>query len=694
MPDRSPRVVLGLNQYTHSAACCLLDERGEVLFALAKERVSRKKFDGGDVSELVRYALEATGIGLDQVERVVANNHLFRIRPYEETLDFTVALNAARPSALNPHNLLPGVPKHELSHHLAHAWSVLPVAPFDEGLIVVMDGIGNTRRDVHTPDRGYTSDPDLPAAEGFREAPATPDESLSWREAESVYAFRGLELRRLFKRWTPERTPVFLYNYGFQDMESLGAVYSRVSSHVFGDWNACGKVMGLAPWDAAWNGDRPPASDEWILRGGLADLDIHWELLRGEPHANEWAEEERRPRYARLAQLVQSGLEGVVLEFLRDMRGRTGATRVCLAGGVALNSTLNGRIAREAGFEEVFVPSYPGDEGVAVGSAFFGHHALGRRTRAPRRSPLPPFLGRVFPAAEIDAALADVADSVSWSAPADLLQEVAAALAAEEVVGWFQGRSEFGPRALGNRSLLAHPGPAWMIERINAGIKKRESFRPFAPTVLAEKADEWFEEVTASPFMSLTVRARPERRDRIRAVVHVDGSARLQTLTREQNPRYYELIERFEDITGLPMVLNTSFNVAGEPIVESPGDALRTFLEAEIDLLVLEDRLVRKRPFPDAAALEELRPQHDSAVLAELLSDATGETQRVTLSAGGFLRETDELTLGVLEACTGDSTVPELVDAFRAEYEVPADEVLERLRRLHRWRLLRWLPRP
>ncbi len=689
----SAGLLLGLQQYTHSASCCLLGPDGEPLFAASKERLTRKKFDGGDTASLVEYALRAIGRRRADIARVVANNHLFRIRPFEETLPWAVALNQQRPSFLDPFNLLPGVPKHELSHHLAHAWSVLPAAPFDEGLIVVMDGIGNTLRDVRTTGSGRTTDEDLPRARGFSQAPEHPDPKWGWREAESVYAFRGLELQRLFKRWTRERTPDFLYNYGFENMESLGAVYSRVSSHIFGDWNACGKVMGLAPWNAVWNGELPKAGD-WILRGPLERLKIHWKRLQEEPHPNAWTTTRHRRAYARLAADVQAGLEKVVLPFLRRLRRKTGARNLCFTGGVALNCALNGRIQRECGFEQVFIPSYPGDEGVAVGCAFFGLHAQGeRRSRAPRRRPLSPFLGRSFRDKEIEAALAEFAPFCRSERSRDLLAETAQALAAFQVVGWFQGCSEFGPRALGNRSILAHPGRKSMVRRINASIKKREAFRPFAPAVLARSAAEWFENPGESPFMSAAALVRPQRRRRIPAVVHADGTARIQTLRQEDNPLFFALIEEFEKLTGLPLLLNTSFNVRGEPLVEAPCDALRSFLDSDLDVLVLGDRMVRKTPFPALENFSEVRPcQNDPDSRAEVVSDARGEPIQVRFLSRGRTFDSDTLELGLFEACTGETTLKKLIEEFQEEFGLAGKEILGRLQRLFRKRLIRFAP--
>ncbi|MFQ5749316.1 MAG: carbamoyltransferase C-terminal domain-containing protein, partial [Planctomycetota bacterium] len=302
-------------------------------------------------------------------------------------------------------------------------------------------------------------------------------------------------------------------------------------------------------------------------------------------------------------------------------------------------------------------------------------------------------LGRSFSGREIDSALREFAPFCQSERKKDFLAETARALAAFQVAGWFQGRSEFGPRALGNRSILAHPGRKTMVRRINAFIKGREAFRPFAPTVLARSAAEWFEDSAESPFMSQAVRVRPERRGRIPAVVHADGTARLQTIRREENPLFFRLLEEFEGLTGLPLLLNTSFNIHGEPLVEDPRDALRSFLDSDLDLLVLGDRMVHKLPFPAPGTHAGLRPlQEDPDARAEVVSDVRGEPVQVRFLSRGRTFDSDTLELGLFEACTGESTLDKLIEDFQEEYSLPREEILDRLKRLFRKRLIRFRP--
>ncbi len=669
-------LILGLNQYTHSAAACLLAADGSLLFAGEKERLTRKKHDGGDVAVLVEHALDSVGATLDDIALVVANNHLFRIDRFHRTVHWNTALFSYQESYVSKFNLLPGVPRLELSHHLAHAWSVMPLAPFDEGVIVVMDGMGSTLHEMRMPGVDYYSELETAQAEGFISVPpgleqdGGSDSAFGWREGESAFSFKGNELQRLFKRWIAEPTPALLHNYGFENMESLGAIYSRVASHVFGDWNTCGKVMGLAPWARQW---APDSERKPVFTGPLEQLDVNRQRLRDEPAPNGWSDGANHGGYARLAADVQSDLEDVVLDYLQRLRISTGAKNLAFCGGVALNSTLNGRIHREAGFEQVYIPPHPGDQGLAVGCAQFGLAHLmqkGGDAGAAKQAGFSPYAGFDYPKADIDQAIEEYGP---WLEEADvselpLLEVVADALADNQVVAWWSDRAEFGPRALGNRSILADPRDGENIRRINSAIKKREAFRPFAPTVLAEHVGEWFDQASPSPYMSLTVPVKTSKAAAIPAVVHIDGTARIQTLEREHNPRYYALVEAFHERSKVPMVLNTSFNIKGEPIVETAREAAWSFLRAELDLLVLGSRLFRRRTLPDPLT-GDLIPRAIDNFNAEVVSDSSGETMSVRLMARGETFDLDQLELGILEAADGSATLGEIVEFFQAEWE-------------------------
>lgn len=337
-------------------------------------------------------------------------------------------------------------------------------APFDEGLIVVMDGMGETLDAMAAgrdeADDKYTHELSLENhPSGLVELPLdAADKPHGLREAETVYSFRGGQLQRVFKRWVRHRSPPELYNHGFENLESLGALYSRVASHIFGDWNACGKVMGLAPWAAHWADDERSFS---LLRGELdGELRIEWAEIESLPHANGWKKlaaaegalppglAEQRAFHTRLAASVQRSLEAAVLPFLGRLRERTGERNLALAGGVALNSVLNGRIARESGFEGLFIPPCPADEGIALGCAAFALHELLPRLGHPAssglRAPLSAYQGKEYSEHEISLAieefspwLVDVSDSFSL-ADNPAVEAAVGALLEGEIIGWFQ----------------------------------------------------------------------------------------------------------------------------------------------------------------------------------------------------------------------------------------------------------------
>jgi len=295
-------------------------------------------------------------------------------------------------------------------------------------------------------------------------------------------------------------------------------------------------------------------------------------------------------RHQNLAASIQRALEVSALTLAEDLHGLTGSTRLCVAGGVGLNCLMNSRLLLESPFSEVFVPPGPHDAGCAMGAALLVAHQQLQRPRGHAMSTAG--LGPEYSDAEIRATLE--ACKVSFSHSAHIEEDVADLIARGQIVGWFQGRMEWGPRALGYRSILADPTRPEMRDRVNAIIKYREDFRPFAPAVLAEAATDYFLDIKESPFMLFVARARPEQAAKIPSVLHVDGTARLQTVDQAVNPKFWRLIRAFADRRGVPMVLNTSFNVQGEPIVAAPRDALRCFFASGLDALAIGDYLLRK----------------------------------------------------------------------------------------------------
>jgi carbamoyltransferase len=576
MAQNKRTYILGINTYDHDVSACLLRD-GEIAFAIAKERITREKHASGFYKEVVDYCLDAEGISLDDVELVVRNCYILPVDEMEKRLVYQ-----DMPHFLPEHER-PQATEHPLyrsssakivsiSHHLAHAYSAFATCPFDQGVVMVVDGVGSYSADVCE---------DYPAAD--KTSPLA-------RESESYYRFDGSKIETLKKIWM-EPSRGFLSDE-FYNMPGLGALYSRASTYVFGDWNKCGELMGLAPYGRReqmkplleLDGARlnvPEWSDEfkhpWLL-----DSTEKWE---NSPSMRHWED---------LAWRVQDDAEKVLLARAKWLRETTGARNLCMAGGVALNCVANGRIARESGFENVWIQPAAGDDGIAIGCAYYGHLAVKKNPRSFVMHHA--YLGVEYKDEDIREALEGrlVRLATKRTRSPNACAETAKALSQGNVVGWFQGRSEFGPRALGNRSILADPRTAEMKDILNSRVKHRQPFRPFAPIVLLERANEIFEGDEDSPFMLLAKHVRPEWRSRIPAVVHVDGTARVQTVRQEHNEILYRLLKEFDAITGVPVLLNTSFNIKGEPIVETPRDAVACFLTTGIDYLAVHDLVITK----------------------------------------------------------------------------------------------------
>jgi carbamoyltransferase len=570
--------VLGINAYDHDVSACLLRD-GEIAFAITKERLTREKHDTGFYQEVVDYCLSAENISLDDLDLVVRNCYVLPVEDLEtrmvsqdvpEVMDDLERVQASK----NPLFLSRSKKVVTISHHLAHAYSAFAACPFHEGVVMVVDGVGNYAADVTEP--GQLTEGVDPLA----------------REAESYYRFEGARLETLKKVWL-KPTRGFLSDE-FYYMPGLGALYSRVSSYIFADWNKCGEVMGLAPYGRP-NAVKPLLE---LTHGELSvpdwglDFDEPW-LVDREPN---WEASSCMDHWKDLARQVQEDTETVLLHRAAWLRETTGAKNVCMAGGVALNCVANGRIAQEAGFDNVWIQPAAGDDGIAIGCALYGHLAILKQPRSFVMHHA--YFGRDYDDDAVHAAAnkALVRAQATRTACSDVCTRTAGLLADGHVFGWFQGRSEFGPRALGNRSILADPRRADMKDKVNKRVKHRQAFRPFAPVVIAEREHEVFEGKGESPFMLLAKNVRPEWRDRIPAVVHVDGTARVQTVRQDQNPRLYQLLREFEAMTGVPVLLNTSFNIKGEPIVETPEDAIKCFLGTGMDYLVLHDTLLSKKP--------------------------------------------------------------------------------------------------
>jgi len=563
--------VLGLSCFYHDSAAALLRD-GEVVAACQEERLSRKKHDSGFPTRAVRYVLREAGVRPEELDAVG-----FYDKPllkFERMLATYVAtfprsfgsFRKAIPLWLHEKLWVPSLIRRELrpyrgpilfaEHHMSHAASCFLVSPFEEAAILTIDGVGE------------------------------------WATA-SFGVGRGTEIQ-LFKEI---RFP-----------HSLGLLYSAFTYYLGFKVNSAEyKVMGLAPYGKPVHYDRIMRDMVQLNDDGSFKLDMRYfsydygltmtngrfdEFFGGPPRKPEtWMTE----REFDIAASVQKVCEEIVLRMVRYIHRETGLGRLCMAGGVALNCVANGRVVRETPVKELFVQPAAGDAGGAVGVAHYLYNTLGKKPRGPSWDHA--YLGPAYDDGEIRAYLDGQGASYRVLSEAELAAATARLIAAGDVVGWFQGRMEFGPRALGGRSILADPRDPKMRDTLNMKIKFREGFRPFAPSVLADKASEWFEIDSESPYMLLVAQVREGKRV-IPSVTHVDGSARLQTVTRRQNPLYYAVIEEFERLTGVPVIINTSFNVRGEPIVCTPHDAYLCFMRTNMDHLVLGHQLLDKGEQP------------------------------------------------------------------------------------------------
>ena len=562
-----PCYVLGTG-LSHDGSACLLKD-GAIAVAIEKERLTRIKHDGGNDDRAISYCLDAEGITLDDVELVVQNANFSM---FERGNDW---FRGPRQVARHPRIVT-------ISHHLAHAYSAIGTAPFDEAALLVIDGCGNAFNEA------------IDRAAAFSLAPA-PDLAVDhlYYEKDSYYHFDGRGLQTIVKDYSP-------WGYGIREypmcppttQHSIGGLYQAASVYCLGGVDDSGKLMGLAPYG------RPGVFSKEIfaLRDGRVFVNHDWMAAFNCPCHREQDFRANFQHYANIARWVQDSVERALLYLVDHRYGLHPSKNLAYAGGVALNAVANRRILRESKFENLYVQPAAGDNGLAVGCAYYGWLAVLQRER--QRHDGSSSFGRRYTVAEVTAALAQRAGRIEVFTAADVVEPTAAMLADGAVVGWFAGRSEFGPRALGHRSILADPRRLGLRDHINRNIKFREDFRPFAPAVAAEHASTYFDGGYASPYMLLVAPARPEHADSIRDVTHVDGSCRLQTVSPAEEPTFHALLTAFARRTGLPVLLNTSFNRRGMPIVETPGEAIDFFLECALDVLVIETFVVRKRKTP------------------------------------------------------------------------------------------------
>lgn len=579
-----PTYILGLNTF-HADSSAVLLRDGELVAGVAEERLNRVKHFAGFPAQAIKEVLDIAGIGIEDVGHIGINKdskanllskltfaftNLTRIgKLARQRLEYRAKAQQApvlicEALGIPPERLKAQI--HNVEHHLCHAASCFLVSDFEEAAIFSVDGFGDFASTL--------------TARG-----------------------RGTKMEVLDRTLFPH---------------SLGVLYTMVCQFIgYNSYGDEGKVMGLAPYGKPVYEDffkkvlslKPRGRFELNLdyfihhtegvdysfneQGHPTVAPLYSNLMEKEFGPPRVKHAELTQRDMDLAASLQKALERAYFHMLNYLYEQTKTPNLCLAGGVALNSVANGMIFEQTPFRRIYTQPAASDDGTAVGVAYYIHHCVLNNPRCYYMDHA--YTGREFSNEQIKAVLDRHAEvTVEWKDEPALYDETATAIARGDVVGWFQGKMEWGPRALGNRSIVAHPGLPNMKDVLNSRIKHREWFRPFAPSVLEEKVGECFEQTHPSPFMMLVYKTRPAMREKLCAINHVDDTGRLQTVSRRQNPRYYALIEAFERQTGIPVVLNTSFN-ENEPIVATPEEALACFLRTRMDLLVMGNYMVRKK---------------------------------------------------------------------------------------------------
>ena len=589
--------VLGISCFFHDSAAALLRD-GVLVAAAEEERFTRKKHDYDFPINAIRYVLSVEGIAsedLDYVaffekpfvkfERILMTSlQLFpRALPVFREAMASWLLDKLWVSALIVEKV--GVPRERIlfsEHHLSHAASAFFCSPFDDAAILTIDGVGEWATATMGTAKGtevrLTHEVRFPHSIGLLYSTFTA--FLGFEVNEGEYKVMGMapygqprymdEVSKLV-RMSPDGSFRLNMEY-FAFHRSTRVPYTRKFLHLFGE-------------------PRPPESKFFT------DLSGYPSYFGSKP--DDYVTQARRNQhYADIAASIQAVTEQLILNMASAVWRQTRSARLCLAGGVGLNSVANSKILRETGFSELYVQPAAGDSGGALGAALYVYHTL---LGKPRNFVMEhAFWGQAYTEAEIRTFLDEEGIWYEHLEEDRLLDRTVDALVDGQVVGWFQGGFEWGPRALGHRSILADPRRADMKDIVNTKIKFREPYRPFAPSVLNEHVHDYFdapgvERQYPARFMLLVEDVKPSKYDAIPAVTHIDGSARLQTVTRDGNARYWSLIDRFGRATGVPVVLNTSFNLRGEPIVNTPREAYSTFARSGMDTLVLGNCVVRKK---------------------------------------------------------------------------------------------------
>ncbi|GMU97134.1 MAG: carbamoyltransferase [Ignavibacteriota bacterium] len=573
--------ILGLNAYHGDSSACLLKD-GKIINAIEEERIRRIKHWAGFPSESIKFCLKDAGITISDVDHITIGRnpsaHLGKkilsslkklanfqfIKDRVSNIKKVTSLKSEIAAGLGVSESSFRAEIKHIEHHRSHLASAFFVSPFDEAAILSIDGFGDFSSTM-------------------------------------IAIGRGNKIEVLDSVTYPH---------------SLGIFYTAFTQFLGFPWYGDEyKVMGLSPYG------EPKYVDQMkkivrLLDNGLFELDESYFIHSTEGVAMTWnngapfigriysdrmIKEFGQPRdkdetltqyHKDLAASVQKHCEDVIFHILNHLQKRTGLKNICIAGGVAQNSVANGKVLQLTDFEKIYIPSAGYDAGTAIGSALWHYYQiLGMERKYFVRDA---YFGAQYSDDEIERELKEAKVNYKrCSSDSETIEQTAQMLADGAVIGWFQGRTEFGPRALGNRSVLVHPGRPDAKDLINSKIKRRESFRPFAPSILREYVNEYFEQEDDVYFMEKVFQIRIEKRNGLPAVTHVDGSGRLQTVHKDVSPKYYALIDKFREKTGLPILLNTSFN-ENEPIVNHPKEAIDCFLRTEMDAIVLENCIVTR----------------------------------------------------------------------------------------------------
>ena len=589
--------ILGISAFYHDSAAALIDD-GRIVAAAQEERFTRRKHDASFPHNAIAYCLEEAGIAADRLDHVVFYDKPFL--KFERLLETYIALaprgfrsfKMSIPlwlrEKLFQKNLLTGelgkfsadFDKSRLlfcEHHLSHAASAFYPSPFDSAAVLTMDGVGEW---------------------------ATTSAAMG--DGHRLEIFQEIHFPH-----------------------SLGLLYSAATYYTGFKVNSGEyKVMGLAPYgepkyaklildhliDLKPDGSFRLDMSYFDYCTGFTMTNDRLAKLFGQPVRS--PDQLLTPFHMDVAASIQAVLDEAVLRLARSLAEQTGSRNLCLAGGVALNCVANGKVLRDGSFDNIWIQPAAGDAGGAVGAALAAYHIFKDQPRKTHDADgmSGSFLGPGFTQAEIERRLTAAGARFAVLSEAAMIETTAQALAGEKAVGWFQGRMEFGPRSLGARSILGDPRSPAMQKNLNLKVKYRESFRPFAPAVLREDVSEWFDLASDSPYMLIVADVRKDKhrgmsaaeqalfgidklnvaRSQIPAVTHVDYSARIQTVHRDTNPLFHALLGRFKAVTGCPVLVNTSFNVRGEPIVCTPEDAFRCFMGNELDMLVVGNCVLQK----------------------------------------------------------------------------------------------------